>query len=139
MKYQVILFLDESRNKSYYHSYVESEDVLLGNIECTELPAYQDINKARACYWDTDALQWIFDEEKYAEIVAQIEAERQAAEQARLEAEATPTNLELADCAIELGNGQSILEDAVAELANKYANLEERVAAIENEKNGGES
>lgn len=136
--YQVIIILDESREKSYYHSYVESEDKTLGNISCNELPPFQDINKAHACYWDSENGQWVFDDEKYAEIIAEITAEKEAAEQAAAEGEATPTNAELAECAMELGEGQSNLEEALIELGNLYANLEERVAEIE-EKMGGEA
>ena len=43
-KYQVIIILDESRNRSYYQGYVESEDTTLGNITVEELPPYADIN-----------------------------------------------------------------------------------------------
>lgn len=102
MKYQVIIFLDESRNRSYYHSYVMSEDTTLGNIECSDLPPYQDINKARACYWDADNATWVFDEEKYAEILAAIEEERVAREQAELEASVVMTNAELTQAFLEL-------------------------------------
>ena len=133
--YQVIIILDESREKSYYHSYVELEDKTIGNISCDELPPYQDMNKAQSCYWDAETTQWVFDEEKYAEIIAQIAAEREAAEQAAAEAEATPTNAELAECAMELGEGQSNLEDAIAELGELYSELDERLTALE----GGEA
>lgn len=133
--YQVIIILDESREKSYYHSYVESEDKTLGNISCDELPPFQDINKAHACYWDSENGQWVFDDEKYAEIIAEITAEKEAAEQAASEAEATPTNAELAECAMELGEGQSNLEDAIAELGELYSELDLRLTAIE----GGEA
>lgn len=132
--YQVIIILDESREKSYYHSYVESEDTTLGNISCDELPPYQDLNKAQSCYWDAENENWVFDEEKYEEIITQIAAEKESAEQAVAEAEATPTNAELAECAMELGEGQSNLEDAVAELGELYSKLDERLTALE----GGE-
>lgn len=102
MKYQVIIFLDETRNRSYYRSYLESEDTTLGNIECSDLPPYQDINKARACYWDADNATWVFDEEKYSEIIAAIEAERAAREQAELEASVIMTNAELTQAILEL-------------------------------------
>lgn len=95
MKYQVIIFLDENRNRSYYHSYIESEDTTLGNIECSDLPPYQDINKARACYWDADNAVWVFDEEKYSELLADIEEEEAAREQTEKEASVIMTNKEL--------------------------------------------
>ena len=102
MKYQVLLFLDETRNKSYYHSYFESEDTKLGNMECTDLPPYQDINKARACYWDSENSEWVFDEEKYAEIIEEIEAEREAREKEELEASVVMTNAELTQAIMEI-------------------------------------
>lgn len=128
--YQVIIILDEERSKSYYHSYVESTDTTLGNISVSELPPYADINKAQACYWDANNLAWVFDEEKYASIIAKIEANKEAAEQAQLEAEATPTNGELAECVMELGDGQSILSEAVAELGEGQGVLYDAVAEL---------
>lgn len=128
--FQVIVVLDEDRNKSYYNSYFDSEDITLGNMTCDELPPYQDINKAHACYWDVNNSKWIFDEEKYNSIMSKIAAEKEAAEQAALEAKATPTNAELAECAMELGEGQSNLEGAVLELADGQSNLEEAVTKL---------
>lgn len=108
--YNVIIVLDDSRDRSYYHSYVTEN----GNIVCAELPPYADTNKARACYWD--GKKWVFDADKYAEIVAVQTAEKEAAEKAAVEAEAVPTNQELADAMMEIANDVSILMDAVAEL-----------------------
>lgn len=121
MKYQVIIFLDETRNRSYYHSYIESEDTTLGNIECSDLPPYQDINKARACYWDIDKAVWIFDEEKYQEIL-QAEAQAKAEqEEAEAIAASTPSNLELMEAIMEIAQNQSDLAEAVAELGELVA------------------
>lgn len=123
MKYQVLLFLDETRNKSYYHSYFESENTTLGNMECTDLPPYQDINKARACYWDSENSEWVFDEEKYAEILEDAERAKAEQEEAKAIAEATPSNLELMEAIMEIAQNQSDLADAVAELTkNKSEN-----------------
>lgn len=108
--YSVIIVLDESRNKSYYYSYVNQN----GNIKCEELPPYQDILKAKACYWDGE--NWVYDSDKYAELVAVAEAEKEAAEKEAAEAEAVPTNQELADAMLEIADNVSILMDAVAEL-----------------------
>lgn len=134
-KYQVIIILDESRNRSYYQGYVESEDTTLGNITVEELPPYADINMARACYWDADNKKWIYDADKEAEIQAKITDAKEAAEKAQAAAEATPSNSDLADCVVELGDGQSSLEDAVAELGQAVNELSERVAKLE----GGEA
>jgi hypothetical protein len=134
-KYQVIIILDESRNKSYYQRYIESEDATLGNITVEELPPYADINMARACYWDADNKKWIYDEDKEAEIQAKITAAKEAAEKAQAAAEATPSNADLADCVVELGDGQSSLEDAVAELGELVNELSKRVTKLE----GGEA
>lgn len=98
--YHVIIVLDETRNKSYYYSYV----VKSGNIECEELPPYQDVIKARSCYWDAQSAAWVYDAEKYAELVADREASEAAAERERLEAEAAPSNAELAAALMELAS-----------------------------------
>lgn len=121
MKYQVLIFLDEARNRSYYHSYVESEDTTLGNIECSDLPPYQDINKARACYWNSEIESWVFDEEKYQEILvaeAQVKAEQEEAEAI---AASTPSNMELMEAIMEIAQNQSDLAEAVAELGSIVA------------------
>lgn len=110
--YHVIITLDESRNRSYYYSYVASN----GNIECDELPPYADVNKARACYWDADASAWVYDPEKYAEIVAEQEALKEAEEQAKKEAAAVPSNEELAEAVMDLAN-------AVADITETLTNL----------------
>lgn len=134
-KYQVIIILDESRNRSYYQGYVESEDTTLGNITVEELPPYADINMARACYWDADNRKWLYDADKEAEIQEKIAAAKEAAEKAQAAAEATPSNSDLADCVVELGDVQSSLEDAVAELGQAVNELSERVAKLK----GGEA
>ncbi len=117
MKYNVIIVLDESRNKSYYYSYVDKD----GNIECEELPPYQDILKAKACYWDNK--KWVYDPDKYAELVTKSEAEKEAAEKAAAEAAAVPTNEELAVATMEIADNVSTLIDAVSELAGEIAAL----------------
>ena len=110
--YHVIIVLDQSKNKRYYHSYVSGN----GNVECEELPPYQDINKARACYWDGE--KWIYDADKYVEIVTAQAAEKAAAEQVKKEAEAVPTNEELAIAIMELADNVNILINAAAELGS---------------------
>lgn len=117
MKYNVIIVLDETRDRSYYYSYVPEN----GNIQCDELPPYADVNKAQACYWDGE--KWIFDEEKYTEIVAAEEAAKEAEQQAELEAAATPTNAEIAQALMELADNVSALMDAVTEIAEQIASL----------------
>lgn len=102
-KYQVIIILDESRNRSYYQGYVESEDTALGNITVEKLPPYADPNMARACWWDSENRKWVFDEDKEAEIQKKIAVDKEAAEKAQAEAEATPSNTDLANCVVELG------------------------------------
>lgn len=69
MTYQVILVLNATKNRRYYYSYAESADVVMGNITTDDLPPYQDINKARACYWEDG--QWIYDPEEYDHILEQ--------------------------------------------------------------------
>lgn len=86
MKYQVIVSLNESNGKRYYHAYVESG----GNIVCDDLPPFQDINKARSCYWDDE--KWMFDEIRYAEILDEIEQAKADAEAEANRIAAIPNN-----------------------------------------------
>lgn len=113
--YQVILVQDEKKGKAYYYSYVKSADTTLGNIEVDDLPAYQDINKARACTYEDGS--WIFDEAKYADILDQIELEEEAAEEEKAKEEAKLSNEEIAD--------------ALMELAELFASIDERLSALE--------
>lgn len=77
MHYQVILINDEITNKNYYHSYFLSDDTSLGNITVTDLPPYQDINKARSCYWDSENKKWIFDEGEYNKFLQKLSFEKE--------------------------------------------------------------
>lgn len=123
MKYQVIIILDSSRNRSYYQGYIISDDEIQGNITCEELPPYADVNKARSCYWDSEEKKWIYDAEKEAEIQEQIAAAEAETEKTKAEAEATPPNMDLADAVIELGNNVSDMMDALTELAQTVNDL----------------
>lgn len=123
MKYQVIIILDSSRNRSYYQGYIISDDETQGNITCEELPPYADVNKARSCYWDSEEKKWIYDAEKEAEIQEQIAAAEAEAEKTKAEEEATPSNMDLADAVIELGNNVSDMMDALTELAQTVNDL----------------
>lgn len=96
-KYQVITVLDDVRERSYYWSYQFSEDATLGNITVNDLPPYADINKARACYWDSTNCVWIYDETKYSEIIADIEQTKAEIEAEKERIESIPTNEELND------------------------------------------
>lgn len=116
--YDVIIILDENRGRSYYHSYTEDGDES-GNIRCAELPPYQDINKARSCWWNEG--KWSFDRQKHAEIVAEQAAEKDAEEQARREAEAAPDSNDLMLGLMELADNLSAVMDAVSELASEVA------------------
>ena len=120
-KYQVIIINDDVRNKDYYQGYVESEDTALGNITVEELPPYADPNMARACWWDSENRKWIFDEDKEAEIQEKIKSDKEAAEKAQAEAEATPSNSDLAGCVIELGELISDLLERVTKLEGSEA------------------
>lgn len=117
--YHVIIVLDETRNKSYYYSYVIEN----GNVECEELPPYQDITKARSCYWDAESTTWIYDAEKYAELEAVRIAEKEAAEKKAAEDNATPSNADLALALMEVAENVSILVDAITEIAGEVAML----------------
>ena len=120
-KYQVIIINDDVRNKDYYQGYVESEDTALGNVTVEELPPYADPNMARACWWDSENRKWVFDEDKEAEIQEKIKSDKEAAEKSQAEAEATPSNSDLAGCVIELGELISDLLERVTKLEGSEA------------------
>ena len=128
--YQVIIVYDETRERSYYWSYVVSEDTTLGNIECSELPPYADINMARACYWDEENLNWVFDDEKYEKIVADEEAQRKAREEEEAIEAATPSNYKLMIGMLELANITSTINTAVAELGGIVSEINDKVTMI---------
>ncbi len=115
--YNVIIVLDDSRDRSYYYSYVAEN----GNVTCDELPPYADPNKARACYWNGE--KWVFDADKYAEIEAVQAAEKETADKAAAEAAATPTNAELALAVMDIGDNLNVVMDAVAELGKTVATM----------------
>ena len=123
--YRVTLFRDVTRNKDYYDSYQESDDTTIGNITCEELPPFQDINKAKACYWDPDSLEWVFDEEKYNEILEEQTAARSEAAKAAAVEAATPSNAELAEVLAELADYISAHDTAIAELGGMVSKLME--------------
>ena len=129
--YIVITIYDSTRSRSYYYSYKESEDTTLGNLVCDTLPPYQDIKMARACYHDSDNNQWLFDEEKYAEIVAEAKAKAEAEAEAEAEADATPTNLELNEGLLEIAELMVCSLDAISELGELIISLDERMTASE--------
>lgn len=123
--YRVTLFLDETRNKNYYYSYEESDDTTIGNITCEELPPFQDINKARSCYWDSGSVTWVFDEDKYNEILEEQTAAKSEAAKAAAVAAATPSNAELAEVLTELADYISAHDAAIAELGGMVSELME--------------
>ena len=112
--YQVIIVLDEFNSKNYYYSYVAAD----GNIECEELPPYQDIDKARACWWDADNAAWVYDNEKYNKIVETKQRQRKEATEAAAKTAAQPTISEMSDAVLELAESISDIESALAELGS---------------------
>lgn len=118
MKYHVIV--NSINGKRYYHSYVESN----GNITCDDLPPFQDINKARACYWNDE--EWLFNETRYAEILAEIEARKEAAQAEAERLASIPTNEQLKEmslCTMEAINEVMILIDSVVNPLSEMAAL----------------
>lgn len=116
--YQIIV--TSINGKRYYHSYVESD----GNIECDDLPPFQDINKARACYWNDE--QWLFDGTRYDEILAEIEAKKQAAQEEADRQAAIPNNEQLNEmmlCLMTATNEIALYMDSVVEPLTDMAAL----------------
>lgn len=115
--YQVIILLNKENQQSYYQSYIRSDDTTLGNISTNELPPYQDILKAQACWWDFDTQTWVYDEKMYQKLVADEEQKEAEEKQRRLELKAQLTNEEIAQALMEIGRNQSDLFDTVSEIS----------------------
>lgn len=116
--YQVIVVSNNS--KRYYYSYVEAG----GNIECDDLPPFQDILKARSCWWDDE--KWNFDEKRYAEILAEIEARKKEAQEEADRQASIPNNetlYEMVQCAFMAINELAIFNDEVIDPLTDLAAL----------------
>ncbi|MCQ2088002.1 MAG: hypothetical protein MJZ37_08100 [Bacilli bacterium] len=111
--YQVILVNDEVRNKNYFYSYTETDENV-GNITVDDLPSYADINKARSCFYENNT--WIFDEDKYQEILAVLEEEKEKAEEEKAKSEAALSNEEIAEALMELADLLTVIEERVSAL-----------------------
>ena len=109
--------VDSINGKRYYYSYIEAD----GNITCNDLPPYQDINKARACYWNDE--QWVFDESRYAEILAEIEEKKQAAQEEADRVASIPNNEELTFMVIAAMEGLAEVETKINSMVNPLAEL----------------
>lgn len=121
--YQVIV--NSINSKRYYYSYVESD----GNIECDDLPPFQDINKARACWWDDE--KWNYDESRYAEILADIQAKKEAAQAEKDRINAIPSNEELNEMMLTSMS-------AIAEISSYIDSTVEPLTALAGMLKGGE-
>ena len=112
--YEVIV--TSANGKRYYYDYVGKD----GNIKCSDLPPFQDKNKARACYWNDE--EWIFDEVRYAEILAEIEAKKKAAQAEADRIAAIPNNEELNEMLLTtmlaVAEITNVMETAVEPLAS---------------------
>lgn len=74
MKYKVYLLRDKTRDRNYYDSHCEiTKDYNINDIRhfiiSESIPPYNDINANKACYIDSKRCKWIFDEDKYLEII----------------------------------------------------------------------
>lgn len=116
--YEVIIVSDESRNRSYYYSYLTEK----GNIQCDELPPYADQTKARSCYWNDG--EWIYDEDKYNELQENLRIEYENAIKQQKINDATPTNAELAEGLIDVANVVGNVNEMLAKINERLSILE---------------
>lgn len=99
--YQVIILLNNN-GRSYYQSYVRSDDTALGNISTDVLPPTQDILQAQSYWWDFDTETWMYDEDMYYRLLTEEEKEISEAEQREKERKSQPTIEEISEALIEL-------------------------------------
>lgn len=112
--YQVITIYDEKLKKDYYQSYIESEDTSLGNISVDSLPSYQDIVKARSCYWN--GKEWVFDDKKYKNFQKEAKEKKEKEDAEKAKEDAKLTNDEIADALMELAELLAIMDERLTAL-----------------------
>ena len=73
MKYRVKTEWDNIRCKNYYVYHLDINNNAIKDDEhyivCNSIPLHEDTNANKACYIDTKRCKWVFDEDKYLEMI----------------------------------------------------------------------
>lgn len=115
MKYKVAISWDSSRSKSYYINHcILTKDNINDDIHfivCDSIPPYMDINANKACYIDSRRCKWVFDEEKYLEIIGIYDKDKPLKD---IQRDIINTMDRLDDTLISLNEGVKVLNEAIA-------------------------
>jgi hypothetical protein len=87
------ILLDE---KGYFTGNYAIEGKIVGGVEISELPPYEDIKKQISCKFKNE--KWIFDEEKYQEILKQEAEEEKQAKIKELQSELNESDYKIIKC-----------------------------------------
>lgn len=87
------ILLDE---KGYFTGNYAVEGKIVGGIEISELPPYEDIKRQISCKFENE--KWIFDEEKYQEILNRETEEKKQAKIKALQRELTESDYKIIKC-----------------------------------------
>lgn len=87
------ILLDE---QGYFTENYAVEGKIVGGVEISELPPYEDMKKQISCKFENE--KWIFDEEKYQEILKQEAEEEKQAKIKELQSELNESDYKIIKC-----------------------------------------
>lgn len=87
------ILLDE---QGYFTGNYAVEGKIVGGVEISELPPYEDMKKQISCKFENE--KWIFDEEKYQEILNRETKEKKQAKIKELQSELNESDYKIIKC-----------------------------------------
>lgn len=87
------ILLDE---QGYFTGNYAVKGKIVGGVEISELPPYEDMKKQISCKFENE--KWIFDEEKYQEILKQEAEEEKQAKIKELQSELNESDYKIIKC-----------------------------------------
>ena len=87
------ILLDE---QGYFTGNYAVEGKIVGGVEISELPPYEDMKKQISCEFENE--KWIFDEEKYQEILNRETEEKKQAKIKELQSELNESDYKIIKC-----------------------------------------
>ena len=87
------ILLDE---QGYFTGNYAIEGKIVGGVEISELPPYEDIKRQISCKFENE--KWIFDEEKYQEILNRETEEKKQAKIKELQSELNESDYKVIKC-----------------------------------------
>lgn len=87
------ILLDE---QGYFTENYAVEGKIVGGVEISELPPYEDMKKQISCKFENE--KWIFDEEKYQEILNRETEEKKQAKIKELQSELNESDYKIIKC-----------------------------------------